>query len=152
MPSVSRTIRVDTGTAITVDVVSGAGEFLGGAILPGLLMGARSLHEETTTLPHLDVWELLKNEPLVLGKNTEAAIAAGLYWGHLGAIRELITRYRALLIELRIGTSPVEPLLVLTGGAAGILAPYLTEARYESNLALQGLALAAMAMLRDRSQ
>lgn len=130
-------ICIDSGTAITVDVVSADGVFLGGAILPGILLGAKSLHEETTTLPHVNVWELLKHEPPVLGKNTEAAIASGLYWGHLGAVRELVDRYSALLQN----SSP--PLKLLTGGAAVILSPYLPELQLLPDLSLQGLAVAA---------
>lgn len=131
-------ITVSTGTAITVDVVDGNGTFQGGAILPGILLGAKSLHEETTTLPLVDVWELLKREPAPLGKNTEAAIASGLYWGHLGAVREIVTRYRGIL-----GNDGIDPLVLLTGGAAGILAPYLPGARHEPGLTLQGLAIVA---------
>lgn len=129
-------IIIDSGTAITVDVVDSAGIFRGGAILPGILLGAKSLHAETTTLPHVDVWELLKHEPAVLGRSTEAAIASGLYWGHLGAVKELASRYVEWLASP--GTAP---LLLLTGGASVILAPYLPGAQREPDLSLQGLAI-----------
>lgn len=131
-------IVVDSGTAITVDLVSADGCFRGGAILPGILLGAKSLHEETTTLPHVNVWDLLKNEPSALGRCTEEAIAAGLYWGHLGAVKEMIARYCTLLPA----GSP-DPLVLLTGGASVILAPYLHGARREPDLSLQGLAVVA---------
>jgi type III pantothenate kinase len=98
-------IIVNSGTAVTVDLVGGEGAFLGGAILPGILLSAKALHAETTTLPHVDPWKLLKDEPPVLGKNTEAAIASGLYWGHLGAVRELVGR----LME-RVTAGEGEPL------------------------------------------
>jgi len=130
-------IIVDSGTAITVDVVDAAGTFRGGAILPGILLGAKSLHEETTTLPHVDVWNLLRNEPDVLGRCTESAIASGLYWGHLGAVKELVSRYRDLLNS----SGGPAPLVLLTGGASVILAPYLSEAVREPELSLQGLAI-----------
>ncbi|WP_437230464.1 type III pantothenate kinase [Planctomicrobium sp. SH661] len=140
-------IIVDTGTAITVDVVDRAGTFQGGAILPGILLGAKSLHEETTTLPHVDVWELLKREPAVLGKNTEAAIASGLYWGHLGAVKELVQRYGDVLT-----TDQTQPLLLLTGGASVILAPYLAQARQVPDLSLQGLAIVAHHLKNSSSE
>jgi len=133
-------ITVGSGTAITVDVVDAAGVFRGGAILPGILLGAKSLHEETTTLPHVNVWELLSHEPAVIGRNTEAAIASGLYWGHLGGVRELITRETAWLKQ----HSPRSPLIVLTGGASGIIAPYLPRARHLPDLALRALAALLM--------
>jgi len=131
-------IIVDSGTAMTVDVVDATGTFRGGAILPGILMGAKSLHAETTTLPHVDVWELLKQEPAVLGRCTETAIASGLYWGHLGAVKELVSRYREWL-----PVKTPEPLLLLTGGASSILHPYLPGSRQEKALSLQGLAVVA---------
>lgn len=131
-------IIVDSGTAITVDLVDAEGTFRGGAILPGILLGAKSLHQETTTLPYVDVWELLKQEPDVLGRCTETAIASGLYWGHLGAVKELISRFRKWF-----PASGPEPLLLLTGGASIILSPYLPEGRREPDLSLQGLAVAA---------
>jgi type III pantothenate kinase len=134
-------IVVDTGTAITVDVVSSTGSFSGGAILPGIRLGAQSLHAYTTTLPLIDVWPLLETVPDLIGRNTEAAISSGLYWGHLGAVKELISRSA----EALDGTSE-PPLLLITGGAAVILAPYLGTARHEPSLSLQGLALTALQM------
>ncbi|SFH67997.1 type III pantothenate kinase [Planctomicrobium piriforme] len=132
-------ITVGTGTAITVDVIDADGVFRGGAIFPGILLGAKSLHMETTTLPHVNVWELLKTEPTVVGKNTEQAIASGLYWGHLGGIRELIMRHTAWLQT----TCSVPPLVLLTGGASGIVAPYLQDAKLETELSLRALAAVA---------
>lgn len=129
---------VDSGTAITIDLVDAAGKFRGGAILPGIILGAKSLHAETTTLPYVDVWELLRHEPQPLGRCTETAISSGLYWGHLGAVKELISRLSALL-----PADGPSPLLLLTGGASVILSPYLPEGRRESELSLQGLAVVA---------
>ena len=60
-------IIIDSGTAATVDVVNGNGAFLGGAILPGVLMGASALHEFTTTLPLIDGREFLEYAPKALG-------------------------------------------------------------------------------------
>lgn len=132
-------ITIGTGTAITIDAIDADGVFRGGAILPGILLGAKSLYEATTTLPHIDVWELLKQEPATLGRNTEAAIASGLYWGHLGAIRELIQRETDWLRR----TAKVPPLLLLTGGASRIVAPYLSASRQIDELALRALAAIA---------
>ncbi|MCE5303056.1 MAG: type III pantothenate kinase [Planctomycetaceae bacterium] len=125
-------VIVDVGSAITVDWVSSDGVFCGGAILPGLQMAARALHEFTDLLPLVDLSEL-DNPPPALGEATESAIASGLFWGAVGAIRQLIERL----------SEQTSPQVFLTGGAgvvvAGLLGP---EVRYEPNLTLAGIAAA----------
>ena len=79
----SPAVIVDVGTAITVDLVSSDGEFLGGSILPGLAMSARAMHEFTDLLPLIDVAEF-SDPPPALGKNTESALASGFFLGHGG--------------------------------------------------------------------
>jgi pantothenate kinase type III len=83
---------VDIGSAITVDLVSADGAFLGGAILPGIQMSARALHEFTDMLPLVAMSDLTAPPP-ALGTATEPAIEAGLFWGAIGAIRELIDQF-----------------------------------------------------------
>ena len=80
---------VDVGTAITVDLVSADGAFLGGSILPGIQMAARALHHFTDLLPLVNVSDL-STPPPPLGTSTESAMQAGLFWGAVGAIRQLI--------------------------------------------------------------
>src|SRR5262249_59123408 len=99
-------IVVDLGTATTVDVVGADGAFLGGAILPGIELGARALASGTAQLPAIDVAGL----PLAIGRDTPSAIASGLVFGHLGAVRELVARMRADTL----GNAHV----VITGGGA----------------------------------
>ena len=82
-------VVIDVGTAITVDLVSAEGAFLGGAILPGIAMSARALHEFTDLLPLVDMSELAAPPP-ALGDSTEAAMRSGLFWGAVGAVRQLI--------------------------------------------------------------
>ncbi len=82
---------VDLGTAVTVDLVSADGAFQGGAILPGIAMSARALHEFTDLLPLIDMAEL-HEAPAEVGKDTVAAMRSGLFWGTIGAARELIAR------------------------------------------------------------
>ena len=81
-------IVVGVGTAITVDLLSADGVFRGGAILPGIAMSARALDEFTDLLPRSPADELAIQPP-ALGTSTMAAIQSGLYWGAVGAIREL---------------------------------------------------------------
>jgi len=127
-------IVVDLGSAITVDLVSAAGTFAGGAILPGIAMSARVLHEQTEQLPHHPREELTA-EPPALGRSTDAAIDSGLFWGAVGAIRELIARLA--------DEQPNGPHVFLTGGAAPSVANLLGESTvHVPHLLLAGVAIA----------
>ncbi|MCR4411901.1 MAG: type III pantothenate kinase [Thermoguttaceae bacterium] len=133
-------VVVDVGTAITVDLVSADGAFQGGAILPGIAMSAQALHTFTDLLPLIDVSEL-DCPPPALGKDTVAAMQSGLFWGTLGAIRELVDRLAA-------GTSAGAEVF-LTGGAGSVVADLLgPAARHVPHLTLAGIALAAHRVLR----
>lgn len=125
-------VIVDSGTATTVDVVSADGAFAGGAILPGLALSAKALHEYTALLPLVSVPELGQATPEPLGRNTRAAIRSGLFWGQLGAVKELIERQVGLDADLFV-----------TGGGGALLAEHLPRARFEPHLPLQGLILIA---------
>ena len=125
-------VIVDSGTATTVDVVASDGAFEGGAILPGLALSAKALHEYTALLPLVSVPELGQATPEPLGRNTRAAIRSGLFWGQLGAVKELIER--------QVGTDAD---LFVTGGGGALLASHLPHARFEPHLPLQGLVLLA---------
>lgn len=130
-------IVADLGTATTVDLISAEGVFLGGAILPGMAMGAAALHRGTATLPLLDTGDEPET-PLPLGKATEAAIASGIYWGAVGAVRELAAHYSAALSE--------PPQFVLTGGdALRVVEQFQTPdglTRLVPQLTLSGIVLA----------
>ncbi len=82
-------VVVDVGSAITVDLIDAGGAFLGGAILPGIAMSARALHEFTDLLPRIDMAELAEPPP-ALGTATVAALRSGLFWGAVGAVRQLV--------------------------------------------------------------
>jgi type III pantothenate kinase len=88
-------IVVDLGTATTVDVVDADGFFLGGAILPGLSLAVDALAEGTAKLPRVDV-DLPAD---AVGGDTPSALQVGIVIGHVGAVRELVTRMRAQLGE-----------------------------------------------------
>jgi type III pantothenate kinase len=126
-------VVVDAGSAITVDLVDADGAFLGGAILPGIAMSARALHEFTDLLPQIDMAELAEPPP-ALGTATVAAMRSGLFWGAVGAVRQLV--------EQLVGQHDGE--IFLTGGAGPIVAELMgTSARYVPHLTLAGIALAA---------
>jgi type III pantothenate kinase len=128
-------IVIDLGTAITVDLIDADGAFAGGAILPGIGMAGRALAEQTDALPHI-VLEHSASPPPPLGKSTKAAIEAGLYWGAVGAVGELVSRLTATLFE--------PPDIFITGGAARTVAETMDESlhvRYVPHLVLAGIAL-----------
>ena len=130
-------VVVDLGTAITVDLLTADGAFAGGAILPGIAMSARALAEQTDALPRL-MLDHLEQPPAALGTSTAPAIQAGLYWGAVGAIRELACRLSA-------GLSP-PPDVFITGGASPHVAELLAAhgellVRHVPHLVLAGIAL-----------
>jgi len=131
-------IIVDLGTANTIDLISPDGAFEGGAILPGISLAASALHTGTAALPQLTA-ETLDKPPAAIGKSTSAAISAGLYWGMIGAVRELVDR-----ISQECATPPQ---LFLTGGGAPQLVAHLKEyhqqVRHIPDLVLTGIALVA---------
>lgn len=129
-------VVVDVGSAVTVDYVAADGAFCGGAILPGIGMSARALHEFTDLLPLVDMSELAEPPP-ALGTATLAAMRSGLFWGTVGAVRELATR-------LAEDAAAAPPQVLLTGGAGPAVAELLgRQSRAVEHLTLAGIALAA---------
>ena len=127
-------VVADIGTAVTVDCLSPEGVFLGGAILPGLLTAARALNQMTDMLPLLEPRDF-DSPPAAIGTNTPDAMRSGLYWGAVGAVRELVAQYAR--------GWPCAPQLVLTGGGGQSLAgEFDPVAQYLPHLTLSGIALA----------
>lgn len=130
-------LAIDCGTALTVNVVSAQGEFLGGAIAPGLRTSARSLWTATDQLPEVPLPE--DAPPFPIGLNTVAAIQAGIFWQAVGLVREM---HRAAEADARVGGPP---LWFITGGGGRILAAALGAAdRFRPHLNLEGLARTAL--------
>ena len=128
-------IVIDMGSALTVDLVSARGAFVGGAILPGIATSARALHAFTDLLPLVEVSE----PPPALGKSSIEAIRSGLYWGAVGGVRELIGQ---------LSEDPPVAQIFLTGGAGPLFAGVLTAEsepppQFVPHLTLAGIALAA---------
>lgn len=101
---------VDCGTVITFDLVSKRGDFLGGAFFPGLELAAKALEEGAALLPGVSLFPLAKR---IVGKDTEDAIRAGVYFGLQEGVAGMIARFR------KKTNSPLT--VVLTGGAASLL-------------------------------
>ncbi len=124
-------VVADIGTAMTVNVVSDDGVFLGGAILPGPYTAARALAEHTAALP----WVELRRPSRHIGRNTEEAILSGVVYGTVGALRELTERYATEMGRW--------PQLVLTGGGANLVAELCEFVdNLVPHLTLMGIALA----------
>jgi type III pantothenate kinase len=104
-------VVVDFGTAVTHDVVSATGEYLGGVIFPGVEISLEALTERAAALPKIDL-----TEPRgVLGKSTVDAIRSGVLYGYAGMVDGILGRLREELGEARA---------IGTGGLAGAVVPY----------------------------
>ncbi len=101
---------VDFGTATTFDAVSAEGDYLGGAIAPGIGIAAQALFERTAKLPRVE----LTRPPSVIGRNTVHSMQSGLLFGYVGLVEGMVARFRAEL-------GP-ETRVVATGGLAEIIA------------------------------
>jgi type III pantothenate kinase len=127
-------IVVDFGTAVTFDVVSAAGDYVGGVIAPGLEAMTSFLYQRTALLPKLT----LREPASAIGKTTRAAMMAGAVYGYRGLVREIITRIRAESFprgKVRV---------VATGGYAQLIARQLPEIEaVHDGLTLEGLRLIA---------
>lgn len=125
-------VVVDVDTATTVDAVSDRGELLGGAIAPGVDISVDALSERAAALRKVE----LVRPRTALGKNTVAALQAGIVIGFAGQIDALVGRIRAEVQEL------VDSPVVLTGGRAGLVAEESrTVTHVEPGLTMDGLRL-----------
>jgi type III pantothenate kinase len=123
-------IVVDLGTATTFDAISAEGDYLGGAIAPGLGIAAEALFSRTAKLPRIQ----LIAPPAAIGRNTVHAMQSGLILGYVGLIEGLVARLRA---ELG-GQAKV----IATGGLAATLARETSVIQVVSPmLTLEGLRL-----------
>lgn len=121
-------IIIDSGTATVFDVVSKEGDYLGGTISPGMGISAEALSTRTAQLPRIK----LTKPTTCIGKNTIAAMQAGIVFGYVGLIEGLITR-----ISQELGESPN---VIATGGMAtllGELTPMIKTV--DANLTLKGI-------------
>lgn len=123
-------VVVDFGTGINFDAVSDAGEYLGGAIAPGVEISLTALTERGARIPQIDLAE----PATAIGKSTRGAIQSGVLYGFAGLIDGIARRIEA---ELGAGTP-----FVATGGLAAAIVPLcdsITEV--DENLTLTGLRL-----------
>jgi type III pantothenate kinase len=121
-------IIVDFGTATTFDAVTAKGEYLGGAIAPGIQISAEALYLRTAKLPRIEVAKPKKP----IGKTTVTSMQSGIYFGYVGLVNNIIAE-----ISREIGA---EPKIVVTGGFASQLGPEIQAPHHhEPHLVLEGL-------------
>ena len=123
-------IVVDFGTAVTFDVISKKGAYLGGLILPGIEMGLISLYEKTAALPKVN----LAPAGHIIGKTTVESIRGGMLYGYAAMVDGLVSKYKNILGS-RLKT-------IATGGNAGLMKRYSKSIlMIDSDLTLKGLNL-----------
>ena len=121
-------VVVDFGTATTFDAISARGEYLGGAISPGVGISMEALFRSASKLPRVE----FSRPPQVIGRNTVASIQAGLTYGYVGLVDGICTR-----MAEEIGGSPK---VVATGGLAPLIASFShTISEVDEHLTLEGL-------------
>ncbi|MBM1104698.1 type III pantothenate kinase [Aurantibacter crassamenti] len=121
------TLVLDAGTCLTYDMVNDYGEYLGGAISPGLNMRYRALHEQTAKLPLLEKSDVLD----FIGNSTETSIHSGVFNGMCAEIDGVIDQYKLRFRDLTV---------ILTGGDADFLSKRLKNPIFANpNFLLEGL-------------
>jgi type III pantothenate kinase len=115
---------VDFGTATTFDAISPDGDYLGGAIAPGIGIASQALFQRTAMLPRVE----LARPPSAIGRNTVHSMQSGLLFGYVGLVEGMVARFRQELgPHMRvIGTGGLAEIIARETNALQILAPWLT--------------------------
>ena len=126
-------VVVDFGTAVTLDIISSKGKYIGGVIAPGLSAMTDYLQDKTALLPKIQ----LRDPRTVIGKNTEQAMQIGAVYGYRGLVQGLISEIKSSLRIRRLS-------VVATGGYAPLIARNIKEiSAVRPRLTLDGLRLAS---------
>ncbi len=121
-------IVVDFGTATTFDAISTEGEYLGGAIAPGIQIAAEALSMKTAKLPRIEI----KIPKKAIGRTTVSSMQSGLYFGYIGLVTNLINRFKNELGK--------QAKVIATGGFASLIFEEIDHIDiYERHLVLEGL-------------
>jgi type III pantothenate kinase len=122
-------IIIDFGTATTLDVISPKGEYLGGAIVPGVMISAEALFQRASRLPRVEIFKAPAN---VIGKDTIDSIKSGIIYGNAAMVDGMVERMSK---EMR-----TSPRILATGGLAPLIAGVSkTIEKVEGSLTLDGL-------------
>jgi type III pantothenate kinase len=121
-------IIVDFGTATTLDAISAKGEYLGGAICPGVQISADALFQRAARLPRIDV----RKPARIVGRTTIGAMESGLFYGYVGMVEGLVRR-----MSDELGGRAI---CIATGGLAEVIAPETPVIEHvDPDLTLHGL-------------
>ena len=124
------TVVVDFGTAVTFDIFSPQGDYIGGVIAPGLEVMTDYLYQRTALLPRIRPVE----PATAIGRSTRAAMLAGAVYGYRGLVREILAQVHGQLGSHR------RPRVIATGGYAKLIASRLPEiGLVHPHLTLEGL-------------
>lgn len=137
-------ILIDIGTAISFDVVNEKGEYLGGAISPGIGIASEALFSRTSKLPRVEL-ELPKT---AIGSNTIDAIRSGVVYGYIGLVDNVVEE---ILKEMKYDAKDVS--IVATGGYAALISQqskYIQE--YDYDITLMGMKLIYDRTMKDRNE
>ena len=117
-------IIVDFGTATTFEAITAAGEYLGGAIAPGIGISADALGRRAAKLPTIDV----EMPPSPIGRNTVHSMQSGLFYGYVGLVEGMVARFRNEIGEEAtvVGTGGLAPLIASGTEVIDVIAPWLT--------------------------
>jgi type III pantothenate kinase len=115
---------VDFGTATTFDAISAEGDYLGGAIAPGIGIAAEALFMRTAKLPRVD----LQRPPNAIGRNTVHAMQSGLLFGYTALVEGMVSRFRTELgTKMKvIATGGLAEIVAKETNVLEIIAPWLT--------------------------
>lgn len=125
-------IVIDLGTVTTLAAINQNKEYLGATFIPGMQTAMLSLH---TSAAKLFKVEIIKPQ-MALGSTTTTSIQSGLFWGHLGAIKETTFRITKEVFQKKV------PLLIATGGFAQLFRDENIFTHIEPNLVLHGIKIA----------
>jgi type III pantothenate kinase len=122
-------IAIDFGTATTFDTISEKGEYLGGAICPGIMISAEALFRKASKLPRVEIFVAPE---MVIGKDTASSIKSGIIYGYASLVDGMVRR-----MKTEMGSNPK---VIATGGLARLMSEISeTIEAVEPNLTLEGL-------------
>lgn len=122
-------IIIDFGTATTFDSISKRGEYIGGAISPGIMISSEALFKNASKLPRVEIFAAPEK---VIGKDTSDSIKSGIIYGYAGLVDGIVSR-----MKIEMGTSPK---VIATGGLAELISNIAeTIEVVEPTLTLEGL-------------
>ncbi|MCA0972696.1 type III pantothenate kinase [Halobacillus litoralis] len=121
-------VIIDFGTATTYCYINGNGEYLGGAIAPGINISMEALYAKAAKLPKIEI----KRPEHVIGQSTVEAMQSGVFYGYVGQVDEVVTRMKE--------TGDKKPTVIATGGLASLIADQSSTIDYvDAHLTLKGL-------------